>query len=65
MTTVFTTHTYEHQGRIHTGYQRVGHIEWVNKGGVLGKVYLGGSEQPPLLLLRNEPSDEQFWETKP
>lgn len=65
MTSVFTTHKYEHQGSEHTGYQRVGHIEWTNQGQVLGKIYLNGPTQPPLILLRDEPIDEKFWETKP
>lgn len=65
MTTVFTTLEYEARGQRHTGYRAVGKIEWVNKGNILGKVYINGPDSPPLVLLRDEPLDETFWETTP
>ena len=65
MTTVFTTHEYEHQGRRHTGYIAIGRIEWVKQGNVMGKLFINGPTQPPLVLLRDEPQDKEFWETRP
>ena len=64
---LYTTHTYERNGRTFTQYLRVGHVEVdLGKDDVIGRVVIAGLEKcGPLLMLKHEPRDERFAEVKP
>ncbi|MCC6812299.1 MAG: hypothetical protein IT381_33060 [Deltaproteobacteria bacterium] len=64
MTRVYISHKYLAHGQTHTGFLRVGHIEWKETGPVIATIHLDGTKREPLHLLRDEPQDDFFWETQ-